>query len=279
MSYAPRLRKLIRTAVEAHVGPDTGVLLSGGIDSSTVAAYAPSLPLFTGFYKGKAYDERPWARLVAAGREHHEIEIKPQDFVTHFDAMRKVIKPPFQGPGTLGQYIVSKFVKKHVGTVLSGEGGDELFGGYARLYIVAGIKPPDGYEKYQLPEGYPDDLVEALKYDWDRLPDLLAVDEQVTSAHKLKAIAPLLDPTLVEYVMALPPMERVGKVALRQAMRGIVPDEILDRTDKRGFPVPYVEWAQKDPVRGFVEEKIGYVPDPSKPWDRGWWNDLLAATA
>ena len=279
MAYLPALRKLIRTAVEQHVGPDTGVLLSGGIDSSTIAAYAPGLPAFTGYYKGAAYDERKWARLAAGEREHHEIEIKPEDFVKNFDAMRKAIKPPFQGPGTLGQYIVAKYVAKKVSTVLSGEGGDELFGGYARLYMVAGVKPPDGYADYTPPADYPDNVADALAYDWERLPDLLAVDEQVTKANKITAIAPLLSPPLVEYVLKLPPLERVGKVTLRAAMQGIVPDPILARTDKRGFPVPYVEWAQRDPVRSFVEERIGYVPDAAKPWDRGWWNDLLAATA
>ena len=55
------LRDLIKDAVRRYVTPDTGVLLSGGIDSSTVAYFAPGLPAFTGYYKGAAYDERPWA--------------------------------------------------------------------------------------------------------------------------------------------------------------------------------------------------------------------------
>jgi asparagine synthetase B (glutamine-hydrolysing) len=279
MSYAPRLRKLIRSSVQKHVGEGVGVLLSGGIDSSTIAAYAPGLPAFTGYYRGNAYDERPFAKIAAGERVHHEIQIKPEDFVKNFDAMRKAIKPPFQGPGTFGQYMVAKFAAKHVDVLLSGEGGDELFGGYARLHIVAGVHPPEGYESYKPPADYPDEVAAALRYDWERLPNLLAVDDQVTAAFKLKAVAPLLDPDVVAYVMALPPMERVGKVVLREAMRGIVPDQILNRRDKKGFPVPFVEWAQKDPVRGFVEERIGYVPDRSKPWDRQWWIDLLDAPA
>jgi asparagine synthetase B (glutamine-hydrolysing) len=278
MAYAPQLRKLIRTAVEAHVGPDSGVLLSGGIDSSTVAAYAPTLPAFTGYYRGKSYDERPWARIAAGERKHYEIEIKPDDFVKHFAAMRKCIKPPFQGPGTFGQFMVAKFASKHVKVLLSGEGGDELFGGYARLQIVAGWPAPKGYERYVLPVGYPDTVEAALVYDWERLPALLAVDEQVTKANGVTAVAPMLSPPLVEYVMSLPAHERVGKAALREAVRGIIPDEILARTEKWGFPVPFVDWAQKDPVRGFVEEKIGYVPPAAEPWSRKWWYDLLEAT-
>ena len=49
---------------------------------------------------------------------------------------------------------------------------------------------------------------------------------------------------------------------------------IIARKDKRGFPVPFVEWAQEDPVRSFIGERIGYIPDPDLPWDRKWWLDM-----
>lgn len=270
------LRDLIRAAVEKHVGPDTGVLLSGGIDSSTVTYFAPGLPCFTGFYRGEAYDERPWARLIAdQGREWHEIEIKPVDFIDFFDEMVETIGPPTEGPGTFGQWMVAKYVSQHVSTVLSGEGGDELFGGYARLHLVAGIPVPDGYEDYELPVGYPTELGAALEFEWKvNLPALLAVDDKVNAAHGLKAIAPMAtDPRLVNFVLGRPDKERVGKTLIKEAMRGYLPDAIVNRTDKRGFPVPFVEWAQ-GPLRDFIGDRIGYVPDPDLPWDRKWWVDL-----
>lgn len=273
------LRDLLSAAVRKHVGPSTGVLLSGGIDSATIAHFAPELPVFTGFYKGEAYDERPWAELMAKGREWHQIEIWPQNFIDHFDAMLEVIEPPFAGPGTFGQYMVAKEVSRHVGTVLSGEGGDELFGGYARLHLVAGISPPDGYEDYVLPEGYPDTLRDALDWEWRvNLPALLRVDEQVTRAFGLTAVAPMTDVRVANYVLGRPDRERVGKLMLKDAMYGLLPQEILVRKDKRGFPVPYVEWAQ-GPLRDFIGERIGYIPDPSKPWDRKWWYDMCAGQA
>lgn len=270
------LRDLISHAVRKHVGPDTGVLVSGGIDSSTVAYFAPELPLFTGYYQGAAYDERPWASLIAKDREWHEIEITPDDFMEHIDSCLASLEPPFAGPGTFGQYMVARYVTRHVSTVLSGEGGDELFGGYARLHLVAGLPPPDGYEDYVLPEGYPPTLREALAWEWQvNLPALLRVDEQVTRAHGLTAIAPMTDYRVANYVLGRPDLERVGKTLLKEAMRGLLPDEIVDRTDKRGFPVPYVEWANYNrPFNDFLFERIGYIPDINKPWDRKWWLDL-----
>ena len=271
------LRDLIADAVYEHVKPNTGVLLSGGIDSSTVAYFAPELPLFTGYYAGAAYDERPWASLVAKGREWHCLEIVPQDFIDHIDDYLENVPPPHEGPGGFGQYMVAMHVSKFVSTVLSGEGGDELFGGYARLHLVAGVPVPEGYEDYELPPDYPGDLAEALAWEWEvNLPALLALDEKVTSAHGLKAIAPLASSqAVIDYAMGLPADMRVGKVALKAAMRGRLPDEILNRKDKRGFAVPYVEWAN-GPLREFFMERIGYVPDPDKPWDRKWWNYLCA---
>jgi asparagine synthetase B (glutamine-hydrolysing) len=269
------LRDLLRAAVEKHAGPDTGVLLSGGIDSSTVAYFAPELPVFTGYYQGEPYDERPWASLMTEGREWHQIEITPQDFIDHIDACLQALQPPYAGPGTFGQYMVARYVSRHVGTVLSGEGGDELFGGYARLHLVAGVPPPDGYEDYRLPHGYPSDLEEALEWEYMvNLPALLEVDRQVTSAHGLNAVAPMAESEeLVAYVLAQTPFLRVGKTLLKIVMRGLLPDAIVDRTDKRGFPVPYVDWAQ-GPLRDFLGDRLGYVPDPDLPWDRKWWNDL-----
>lgn len=271
------LRDLIADAVYEHVKPDTGVLLSGGIDSSTVAYFAPELPLFTGYYQGAAYDERPWAALLAKGREWHEIEITPQDFIDNIDQFLSDVHPPYEGPGAFGQYMVAKEVSKHVSTVLSGEGGDELFGGYARLHLVAGVPVPAGYEDYRLPDGYPTDLGKALAWEWEvNLPALLALDAQVTSAHGLKAIAPMAESKeVIDYAMGLPPDMRVGKVALKAAMRGRLPDAILERKDKRGFPVPFVEWLN-GPLADFSMQRLGYFPDLEKPWDRKWWTDLTA---
>jgi len=270
---------LLRAAVHARLDDTTGTVLSGGIDSSTVTVLAreirPDLPTFTGFYKGDRYDERRWARLVG-GPNHHEIEITPQDFADHIDDVIGIVRDAQVGPGIFGQYMVAKHAAEHVDVVLSGEGGDELFGGYARLAIVAGDRVPDGYEDYRLPDDYPRDVEAALRYDLAGLPGLLAVDAMATGPFGLRSVAPMTDIRVVAHVLSRPPTERLGKRMLRQAVRGLVPDAIIDRTDKRGFPVPFVEWAQ-GPLRDLVGDRIGYVPDPDRPWDRQWWYDLCAA--
>ena len=266
---------LIRAAIADRLDGNVGIVLSGGLDSSTVAMLAPEpLPAFTGYYDVPGFDERGYARLVARG-VHHEILITPDDFVEHFDAHVAHLRPPLQGMGSFGQYMVARYAAQHVDAVLSGEGSDELFGGYARQSIVAGEAPPKGYEDYRLPDGYPDNIADALAWDYARLPDLLAVDDQMCGAFGLDSRAPFTDRRIVEYGLALPVAERIGKRHLRAAVRGIVPDAIIDRTDKMGFPVPLAIWAQSEPVRSFIGDRIGYLPDPQRPWDRAWWYDMI----
>lgn len=275
------LVNLIREAIADKLAdnPYAGVVLSGGLDSSTVSMLAPHpLPAFTGYYDEPGYDERPYARLAARGK-HHEILITPEDFVAHFEDAARAMLPPYQGMGAFGQYMVAKYASEHVDVVLSGEGSDELFGGYARTLLAAGEPLPVGYENYRPPADYPaGNLAAALQYDLDRLPDLLAVDDQMCGAWGLESRAPFTDERIRAYALALPPTERVGKRHLRAAVRGIVPDPIIDRTDKMGFPIPLALWAQREPVRSFIADRIGYVPDASRPFDRAWWYELIEST-
>jgi asparagine synthetase B (glutamine-hydrolysing) len=284
ISIAQELRMLVDGAVEDALNTEAkvGMSLSGGIDSSTIYCLSGRyIPCFTGYYEGAEYDERFFARQVA-GIEHHEILITPDDFIEHFDDMVRAAHPPYQGPGTFGQYMVAKYASEHVHVMLSGEGGDELFGGYARLLIVAGEPRPDGYEDYKLPDDYPtpdqfatqeEALAAALAWDYARLPDLLAVDDQMLSAFNVEAVAPFTDPRVVNFVLDLAPELRIGKMLLKEAMRGTVPDVILERTDKRGFPTPFVAWSQ-GPIAEFVYDRLGYLPDPERPWARDWWVEL-----
>lgn len=121
-----------------------GSYLSGGIDSSFVtilsaSKYNQRFRSFTGaFNEGPEYNELEYAREAAkaAGSKLYEIFPTEKEFI---DLMPKLIyhlDEPVAGPGVFPQYIVSKLASEHVKVVLGGQGGDEIFGGYAR-YLVA----------------------------------------------------------------------------------------------------------------------------------------------
>lgn len=116
-----------------------GVLLSGGLDSATVAGVVSDLrgdgvKTFSVAFAddGDAYDERRYARLAARRyrTEHHEVAITHQDFVSGLADYIRSMEEPTADPASIPLYYVSKLAKDHVTIVLSGEGSDELFGGY-----------------------------------------------------------------------------------------------------------------------------------------------------
>jgi asparagine synthase (glutamine-hydrolysing) len=135
---AAELRERLRDSVRAHLVSDVpvGVLLSGGIDSSALTALAAeesSLPVQTfsiGFTE-RSFDELSRARLVARryGTRHHELVVRP-DAAELLPKIAAAFDEPLGDSSALPTYLVSRLAAEHVKVVLSGEGGDELFGGY-----------------------------------------------------------------------------------------------------------------------------------------------------
>lgn len=279
-----RLIDLLRSAVRDALETDekVGIVCSGGLDSSTVASLASQegeYDLYTGWYDEHGFDERSYSRLVPG--VHHEVEISPEDFVAEFDNMAAALEPPWQGPGAFGQWMVAKaMAADSVGVALSGEGADELYGGYARVMQVAGWPLPEGYPRsYRPPAGYPTELEAALDWEMRHLQELLACDAQILAAHGIEGRAPFTDQFVVQHALELPATSRVAKVTLRKAVLGVTPQPIRQRRDKMGFPVPLVKWAQEEPVRSFVRDRLGGVPRADQPWARGWWNELLEVSS
>ena len=132
------LRARLRDSVRAHLVSDVpvGVLLSGGIDSSALAALAAeesSEPLrtFSIGFEERSFDELADARRVAGryGTRHRELVLRP-DAALLLPALAEAFDEPFADSSALPTYLVSRLAAEDVKVALSGEGGDELFGGY-----------------------------------------------------------------------------------------------------------------------------------------------------
>lgn len=144
--YRRELLDRMRESVRAHLVSDVplGAFLSGGLDSSTIVALMseemtePVKTFSIGFKEG-ALNELPYARAVAErfATDHNELVVEPQavqslpTLLTHFDE-------PFGDSSAIPTYLVSKIARQRVTVVLTGDGGDELFGGYEwqRRYLM-----------------------------------------------------------------------------------------------------------------------------------------------
>jgi asparagine synthase (glutamine-hydrolysing) len=145
--FTERLRELLHDSVNVHLRADVevGSYVSGGVDSSLLAALARDVrttgpfKAFNGrFLDGQDFDESRYAKALAdeQNMQLHVADIGEQDFVDHIAKVIWHLDQPTAGPGSFPQYMVSKQVGEHIKVVLGGQGGDEIFGGYAR-YLVA----------------------------------------------------------------------------------------------------------------------------------------------
>jgi len=145
-ALAAELRDRLRQSVRAHLVADVpvGVFLSGGIDSGALAAIAaeevPRLSTFSVGFDEESFDERDRARLVARryATDHHEVELRAQDAATLLPEVAAAFDEPFADSSMLPTWLVSRLARSKVTVALSGEGGDELFGGY-KTYAAAGL--------------------------------------------------------------------------------------------------------------------------------------------
>ena len=332
--FEEKLQALLSESADLHLRSDVpvGCYLSGGLDSSIVSSLATrigngKLQAFHGkFREGKKYDESQFARELAqwCGLELHEIEITSSDFLENIRKLIYHMDYPAAGPGSFPQFMVSRYASGHRKVLLGGQGGDEIFGGYARYliaYFEQCIKAAiDGtmdngnyivtYEsiipnltalrsykpllKEFWREGLFDDMdrryfrlinrastIQA-EVNWELLrdyspfetfssifncnnvrkesyfdlmthfdfktllPALLHVEDRVSMAHGLESRVPFLDHPLVEFSATIPSdikfKDGTMKQVLKKAMGSMLPDGILNRKDKMGFPVPLKEW-------------------------------------
>jgi len=285
--WIARIHDALRTAVKRRNNISdvpVGVLLSGGLDSSLLVALLDEIGIedirtFTiGFddqpeEKGSEYE---FSDAVAErfGTNHHKFHIPNEQTLTRLpEAIENMAEPMF-GQDAIGFYLLSEKVSEHVKVVQSGQGADEVFGGYfwyPQMQQATGTAL-ERFSPYYFDRDHKEmaemltpqyiskdftselmkDLLEAPKAD--EFIDLvlradtttLIVDDPVkrvdnmTMAWGLEARVPFLDHELVELAARMPPELKLrdgGKYALKKISRGRVPDSVIDR--KKGyFPVP-----------------------------------------
>jgi asparagine synthase (glutamine-hydrolysing) len=144
--FVVKLRELLEDTIKIQLRSDVpiGTYLSGGLDSSLVTLLSSKIvekpvQTFTGAFKeGKEFDETNYAK-IAAGKSnalYNEIYLTENDFLENLPKLIYHLDEPVVGPGVFPQYMVSKFASQKVKVVLGGQGGDEIFGGYARYSIA-----------------------------------------------------------------------------------------------------------------------------------------------
>ena len=139
------LGRLLNQAISRQLIADVpvGCFLSGGIDSSLISSLAAqrigrSLKTFSIGFEESAYDESPYAAAIARhiGSDHHELIVTPKQAMDVIPLLPTMFDEPFGDSSQIPTYLVSQFARKQVTVCLSGDAGDELFGGYNRYLTL-----------------------------------------------------------------------------------------------------------------------------------------------
>jgi asparagine synthase (glutamine-hydrolysing) len=230
-----RLRKLLIAAVEARMEGMEAISLSGGLDSSIIAVIAkefnPDLHLFTVTVQNAPGPDLENAKLMAdfLGMKHHIYEITDSD-ITDFISDSIWYLESFDEDcisGILSNYYASKMVKEYSNTVLVGEGADELFGGYRMVLKNPKVKSAEQRERL---------AQKLLEISYNTALRRL---DRAWMANAVSYKTPFLDNKIVAFSKKIPMDWKIygenqtEKYILREAFRGMLPEEIVNREKLR----------------------------------------------
>lgn len=318
-------RQMFLDSVALHLRSDVpvGVALSGGIDSSSIAAAVREiggsdvdLRTFSYIPSGHALSEERWIEEVVRATNARSTYVHPTgaDLARNTEVIVKVQGEPVGGPSVLAQYHVFRAAREDgVIVMLDGQGADEMLAGYkpmavahlaallrrgrvqaawrlalgatqdphsARTLFVRGLRRvaaaavPTRATRSSLPAWLDLPALESLGavdesaawrghqtlsseltdfFTRRSLPHLLRYEDRNSMAWSLESRVPFLTPALANWFLSLPPefvlaADGTSKAVFRDAMRGIVPDAVLNRRDKLGFEVPAAEWLTENPA-------------------------------
>ena len=300
-----------------------GVLLSGGLDSSLLVGLLDEIGIQDIPTYSIGFDDQPEEKgsefefsdavVERFNTNHHKIQIPNEQTLTRLPEAIANMSEPMFGQDAIGFYLLSEQVAKDLKVVQSGQGADEVFGGYFWYDKMNKAKGPhlERFRQFYFDRDH-DEMAEMLMPSFvskdytaetmkalleapqaDTFIDavfradttMLIVDDPVkrvdnmTMAHGLEARVPFLDHELVELAAKMPPhlkLQDGGKYVLKQISRGMIPDSVIDR--KKGyFPVPALKY-----VRGDFLEFMQDVLNSQKCKERGLYQrsyveKLLAA--
>jgi len=289
----------MRTAVRRRLTGDVpvGVLLSGGLDSSLITGLLAGegvarLETFSVGFEDVGKEEGNefrYSDLVAQtfGTAHHQIFVDSSTLLQHLPGCFSAMSEPMVSHDNIGFYLLSREVSKHVKVVQSGQGADEVFGGYHWYPPLVDSKDPAGdyarvffdrdhaeFAEAVAPGLVGEDYSRAFVAEWfDSIEANAPVDkalhldttvmliddpvkrvDNMTMAWGLEARTPFLDHEVVELAARCPAplkLAQEGKGVLKEAARRVIPHEVIDRP-KGYFPVPalkYLRGASLEMVR------------------------------
>jgi asparagine synthase (glutamine-hydrolysing) len=206
-----QLELLLKDAVRLRMVADVplGAFLSGGVDSSTVVALMQAqsrkrVRTFTIGFQESSYNEAKQAGLVARhlGTDHTELYITPADAMSVIPRLASIYDEPFADSSQIPAVLVSQLARRHVTVSLSGDGGDELFGGYTRYLWAQDIWRKTGWAPSQVKKLVAQALTRVSVEQWDAvfarcsdwLPSLMRQRNPGEKLHKLADVLPAESP-------------------------------------------------------------------------------------